>query len=168
MWILLEEPKTEARVSSELIVQQSQKKWGLVSGSVYKIGRVEGDITCPQDSSVSKSHATISVISKSTQSRPEVVLEDVGSKYGTQLNDGILAESQRLATNKGESQALKKPWVLSSGDRVRFGVAYSIFRLMWVDLDVTGSMLKDRKGRSSLNGYLEAVGTKLKDITFVP
>ena len=164
MWVLLEEPKTEARVSTELIVQRSQRKWGLAPGLVYKIGRGEKeDIKCKGDASVSKSHATISVISKSSQSRPEVVLEDVGSKYGTHLNDGILAESQRLATNKGESRALKKPRMLSSGDRVRFGVAYSIFRLMWIELEVTGSMLRDREERNRLGGWLEAVGSKLQD-----
>ena len=164
MWVLLEEPKTEARVSTELIVQRSQRKWGLAPGIVYKIGRGEKeDIKCKGDSSVSKSHATISVITKSSQSRPEVVLEDVGSKFGTHLNDGILAESQRLATNKGESRALKKPRMLSSGDRVRFGVAYSIFRLMWIDLEVTGSMLRDREERRSLGGWLEAVGSELRD-----
>ena len=165
MWVLLEEPRTEGRVSSELLVQQSLKKWGLVPGSIYKIGRMEGDndITCPQDSSVSKRHASITVMTRSPQARPEVVLEDVGSKYGTHLNDGILAESQRLATNKGVSRALKKPRVMSAGDRVRFGVAYSIFRLMWIDLEVTGSMLRDKEERSNLAGWLEPVGAKLQD-----
>ena len=165
MWVLLEEPRTEGRVSSELLVQQSLKKWGLVPGSIYKIGRMEGDndITCPQDSSVSKRHASITVMTRSPQARPEVVLEDVGSKYGTHLNDGILAESQRLATNKGVSRALKKPRVMSAGDRVRFGVAYSIFRLMWIDLEVTGSMLRDKEERSNLAGWLEPLGAKLQD-----
>ena len=163
MWVLLEEPKTESRINSELLVQLSQKKWGLVPGSVYKIGRLEGDIVCNDDSSVSKKHATISVISRSPRSRPEVVLEDCGSKYGTHLNDGIIAESQRLATSRGVSRALKKPHVMASGDRFRFGVAFSIFRLKWIDLEVTGSMLRDRAERSNLGGWLEAVGTKLHD-----
>ena len=163
MWVLLEEPRTEGRVSSELLFQQSQNKWGLVPGSIYKIGRMEGDITCPQDSSVSKRHASITVMTRSPQARPEVVLEDVGSKFGTHLNDGILAESQRLATNKGVSRALKKPRVMAPGDRVRFGVAYSIFRLMWIDLEVTGSMLRDKEERSNLAGWLETVGAKLQD-----
>lgn len=163
MWVLLEEPKTESRMNSELLVQLSPKKWGLVSGSVYRIGRLEGDIVCNDDSSVSKRHATISVISRSPQSRPEVVLEDLGSKYGTHLNDGIIAESQRLATSRGVSRALKKPQVMLSGDRFRFGVAFSIFRLKWIDLEVTGSMLRDRAERNNLGGWLEAVGTKLYD-----
>jgi len=163
MWVLLEEPKTETRINSELLVQLSQRKWGLVPGSMYRIGRLEGDIVCTDDSSVSKKHATISVISRSPQSRPEVILEDLGSKYGTHLNDGIIAESQRLVTSRGVSRALKKPQVMSSGDRFRFGVAFSIFRLKWIDLEVTASMLRDRAERSNLAGWLEAVGTKLQD-----
>ena len=115
---------------------------------------------------MSKNHAQITVVTKSGQSKPDVVLEDVGSKFGTHLNDGILAESQRLASNKGETRALKKPRILESGDRIRFGVAYSIFQLMWIELEVTGSMLRDREERTNLAGWLEDVspGTELKSV----
>ena len=55
------------------------------------------------------------------------------------------------------TQALRKPRVLVSGDRVRFGVAYTIFRLVWAELEVTSSMLRDREEKLSLSGWLEAV-----------
>ena len=123
-------------------------------GQSYKIGRIGADITCPTDSSVSKSHAKITVVTKQGHTRPEVVLEDVGSKFGTHMNDGILAESQRLAGAGGVSRALTKPRILQDGDRIRFGVAYSIFRLKWLELEVTCSMLRDK---SELNTWLSAV-----------
>ena len=119
---------------------------------------MDGDISCPTDSSVSKNHAKISVVSKQSETRPEVVLEDVGSKFGTHLNDGILAESQRLAGGGGVSRALKKPRMLQDGDRIRFGLAYSIFRLVWLELEVTSSMLRDK---SELNKWLSAVESGL-------
>jgi len=137
-------------------------QWGLIPGQTYTVGRTEGEVKCSKDSSVSKTHARINVLTGGTGDRPEVMLEDVGSKYGTHLNDGILAESQRLADNDGKiSRALKKPVKLKDNDRMRFGVAYSIFRLKWVKLDVTSSMLKDKK---TLDSWLMEIeeGTKVQ------
>jgi len=136
--------------------------WGLLPGQTYNIGRTEGDVKCSKDSSVSRSHARINVLTGGTGDKPEVMLEDVGTKYGTHLNDGILLESQRLADNDGTiSRALKKPVKLKDNDRMRFGVAYSIFRLKWVQLEVTTSMLKDKKPLDSWLMEIDS-GTKVR------
>ena len=44
--------------------------------------------------SVSKLHAKLTVGLSKGQGKPEVVLEDIGSKFGTHMNSGILSESQ--------------------------------------------------------------------------
>ena len=56
--------------------------------------------------------------------------------------------------------------LLESGDKVRFWLAYSIFQIMWIELEVTGSMLRDREERTNLAGWLENVspGTELKSV----
>ena len=108
---------------------------------------------------MSKSHAQFIVSNVQAQERPKVMLEDVGSKFGTHLNAGILQESQRLAAGSGTniSRAMKKPQVVIDNDRIRFGVAYSIFRLKWVELDVTSSMLRDRTERSNLSKWVSSI-----------
>jgi len=159
MWVLIQEPISGGAIDS---TECGLGQWGLVPGQTYTVGRVEGEVVCAKDSSVSKTHARITVLSGGKGDRPEVMLEDVGSKYGTHLNDGILAESQRLADNDGKiSRALKKPVKLKDNDRMRFGVAYSIFRLKWVSLVVTSSMLKDKKILDSWLMEIET-GTKVQ------
>ena len=59
--------------------------------------------------------------------------------------------------------------LLESGDKVRFWLAYSIysiFQIMWIELEVTGAMLRDREERTNLAGWLENVspGTELKSV----
>jgi len=165
MWILVQEPKADSELNSDQILHKAENKWGLVAGQVYKVGRLDADIICQSDTSVSKAHAKISVVSRPSQGRPEVLLEDVGSKYGTHLNDGILAESQRLAANgQAVSRALTKPQILKDSDRIRFGVAYSIFRLKWMDYEVTSSMIRVASEKNNLGIWLEDVqpGTKVE------
>eukprot|EP00092_Neocalanus_flemingeri_P092321 GFUD01117184.1.p1 GENE.GFUD01117184.1~~GFUD01117184.1.p1 ORF type:complete len:829 (+),score=224.00 GFUD01117184.1:76-2562(+) len=157
MWVLIQEPMSGGAID---VTECGLVQWGLVPGQTYTVGRVEGEVLCAKDSSVSKTHARITVLSGGNGDRPEVMLEDVGSKYGTHLNDGILAESQRLADNDGKiSRALKKPVKLKDNDRMRFGVAYSIFRLKWISLVVTSSMLNDKK---VLNSWLMEIETGTK------
>ena len=69
-------------------------KWGLVPGQTFTVGRMVGDITNGKDSSMSKSHAKLTVRETRGSDRPEVILEDVGSKFGTHLNENILLGSQ--------------------------------------------------------------------------
>lgn len=159
MWVLIQEPMKGGIIDgSDCGVGQ----WGLIAGQTYTVGRTEGEVKCAKDSSVSRTHARISVLTGGKEDRPEVMLEDVGTKYGTHLNDGILAESQRLADNDGKvSRALKKPVKLKDNDRMRFGVAYSIFRLKWVKIEVTSSMLKDKKVLDAWLMEIEA-GTKVQ------
>jgi len=158
MWVLIQEPMMGGAIEGP---DCGLAQWGLLPGQTYTIGRTEGDVKCSKDPSVSRSHARINVLTGAAEGRPEVMLEDVGTKYGTHLNDGILAESQRLADNDGRiSRALKKPVKLKDNDRMRFGVAYSIFRLKWVKMEVITSMLKDKK---SLEAWLTEIesGTKV-------
>ena len=134
-----------------------QRRWGLLPGEKYSLGRLEGDITLPSDNSISKSHATITVSSSNPGHRPGLVLEDVGSRFGTFVNEEIISESQRLATSKKDSvsRALKKPHIMKENDRVRLGVAYTIFTLKWINIEVTSSMLKSK---DSLNAWLKVMG----------
>lgn len=127
-------------------------------GRSYTVGRVAGDISAPWDTSVSKDHAKITVFQSEDSSRPKVVLENTGAKLGTYMNEDILAESQRLAATPGalsKSNALKKPRVLEENDRIRFGVAYSIFRLKWMELTVTSSMLNSKEDKADLTLWLQ-------------
>jgi len=159
MWVLIQEPMKGGAIEGP---ECGLACWGLLPGQTYTIGRTEGDVKCPKDLSVSRSHARINVLTGGGGDKPEVMLEDVGTKYGTHLNDGILAESQRLADNDGKvSRALKKPVKLKDNDRIRFGVAYSIFRLKWVKMEVITSMLKDKK---PLDSWLKEIepGSKVQ------
>jgi len=160
MWVLIQEPMKGGAIEGP---ECGLASWGLIPGQTYTIGRTEGDVKC-SDPSVSRSHARINVLTGGAGDKPEVMLEDVGTKYGTHLNDGILAESQRLADNDGKvSRALKKPVKLKDNDRIRFGVAYSIFRLKWVKMEVITSMLKDKK---PLDSWLKEIepGTKIQGL----
>merc|ERR1719167_1575981 len=118
-------------------------------GNSYTVGKdgktdIEG---VGNDQSVSKLHGKFTVGPPVVGGKPEVTLEDIGSKYGIHLNSGILSESQRLAkTNSGMvSKAVSKPVKLKDNDRIRFGVMFSIFRLKWITLCVTSSMLKTKR-----------------------
>ena len=152
MWVLIQEPVDGRKMMGS---ESGLDQWGLVPGQTYTIGRTEGEIRCSKDSSVSRTHARISVLKIDNEDRAEVMLEDVGTKYGTHLNSGILFESQRLAENEDGkiSRALKKPVKLKDNDRMRFGVAYSIFRLKWVKFEVSSSMLKDKKVVGNRRSY---------------
>ena len=64
-------------------------RYGLASGKTYLVGRSPGcHIKTRGDTSMSKSHARIDVVRKEGVDRPEVVLEDSGSKFGTHVNQG--------------------------------------------------------------------------------
>merc|ERR1719228_2583779 len=96
MWVFIQEPKGGWSIQGP---ESGVAFWGLVPGSSYTVGRegkadIEG---VGKDVSVSKLHAKLSVGPPVKEGRPEVTLEDIGSKFGTHLNSGILSESQRLA-----------------------------------------------------------------------
>ena len=131
-------------------------KWGLMPGNTYTLGRVNSDITIPSDTAVSKSHATITVRPGRGSARPEVILEDVGSKFGIHLNDGILAQYPKL------SKSLKEPYKMKDNDRVRLGVGFTIFRLIWSEFHVTSSMMRTRPDKQNLVEMLKKIDSRLE------
>ena len=140
-------------------------KWALMAGQTYTLGRVDSDITIASDTSVSKSHALITVRPGRGSARPEVILEDVGSKFGIHLNDGILAGTvarPRKANTAVLSKSLKEPYKMKDNDRIRLGVAFTIFRLIWVELHVTSSMMKTRPDKQNLVEIMKKVDSRLE------
>jgi len=158
MWVLIQEPKGGGPIEG---FESGIASWCLVSGNVYTVGRTaESTIQSPGDTSISKQHAKLVVNpspSAKAGERPEVLLEDLGSKFGTHLNAGIMSESQRLVTDANGvlSRALTKPVRLKDNDRLRFGVMFSIYRLRWLSLQVTSSMLKSKRELEGWLGQLE-------------
>ena len=162
MWVLVAESRADnVRRDSNLRPDPSQSsgvpesKWGLIPGHTLTVGRHEGDINNTRDSSMSKSHAKFTVIQGEGSDRPRVILEDVGSKFGTFLNNNILQGSQSAPLRS--VQALKKPYEMKEGDRVRFGVGFSIYNLTWIDLHVTSSMLKNGGEKKHLEALLKKI-----------
>ena len=163
MWVLLEELKADnIRRDPNLGPDPPQNKWGLVPGETFTVGRMEGDITNERDSSMSKRHAKLTVRQTRGSGRPEVILEDVGSKFGTHLNENILLGSHLLSAKSPVGvKSLKEPYKMKEGDRVRFGVD-SIYSLTWLDFHVTCSMLKHREDKRSLENLLKKIDQKWK------
>ena len=170
MWVLVQEDQ-EASIllesqpngtPSQVSFSDPLDKWGLMPGQTYSLGRMNSDITTTSDTSVSKSHATITVRPGRGSARPEVILEDVGSKFGIHLNDGILAGTAALPRRSAIlSKSLKEPYSMKDNDRVRLGVAYTIFRLIWSELHVTSSMMRTRD-KQSLVEMLKKIDSRLE------
>ena len=164
MWVLVQEDQqASAQLESQpngtpspVSFSDPLDKWGLMPGKTYSLGRVDSDITIPSDTAVSKSHATITVRPGRGSARPEVILEDVGSKFGIHLNDGILAKYPKL------SKSLKEPYKMKDNDRVRLGVGFTIFRLIWSEFHVTSSMMKTRADKQSLVEMMKKIDSRLE------
>ena len=104
MWVLVQESQEASMqlesqpngTPSQVSFSDPLDKWALMPGKTYTLGRLDSDITIASDTSVSKSHAKITVRPGRGSARPEVILEDVGSKFGVHLNEGILAGTVAL------------------------------------------------------------------------
>jgi len=171
MWVLVQEPKEGGRITG---MESGAGSWALPVGEQVSIGSGEqADIQGVwKDTSMSRQHANLTVTAPTSSStpaaaRPEVVLVDVGSKFGTHLNSGVLSESQRLAeTASGRiSKAIDKPVKLRDNDRIRFGVMFSVFRLKWVDFHVTSSMLRSK---APVEGWLGGLGAGRLEAQWTP
>lgn len=133
------------------IVRQIRKMWiltpeqseggfhYLLPGQEYVVGRKNCDILLPNDQSISRAHAHLTVTDQT------LTLKDT-SKYGTFVN------SQQLAENT--------PVNLNSGDEVTFGVFHSKFSVEHLKLVVCSSCL-DNDGKASLSQVLLSLGGKL-------
>ncbi|KAF7669724.1 hypothetical protein LDENG_00146990 [Lucifuga dentata] len=111
----------------------------LLSSKDYRVGRKNCDIILPNDQSISRAHAVL------TLTEQALTLKDT-SKYGTFLNN------QRLTENT--------PVDLKTGDSVTFGVFESKFVVDCQKLVVCSSCL-DNDGKASLTNVLPPLGGKL-------
>ncbi|XP_066962802.1 nibrin isoform X1 [Macrobrachium rosenbergii] len=138
MWVLVkEDSKTDTQQSEpKKEAESSVKIHYLICGPSLVVGRKASHILLPGDNSISRQHASITIIQnvnnlKNPNVLPEVKLKDLGAKYGTYVNDGI-EHNQKLLDER----------VLVSGDRVRFGLIDNVWRLKHQDLIVTTSALQ--------------------------
>ncbi|XP_056142395.1 nibrin isoform X2 [Lampris incognitus] len=111
----------------------------LLPGKEYVVGRKNCDILLPNDQSISRDHARLTVADQT------LTLKD-SSKYGTCVNN------QRLADNQ--------PLKLNSGDNVIFGVFQSKFRVDFEKVVVCSSCL-DNDAKVLLSQALLPLGGKL-------
>ncbi|XP_047489469.1 nibrin-like isoform X2 [Penaeus chinensis] len=110
----------------------------LPCGPTLMVSRREGHILLRDDNSISRQHASITVTHsmsdlKNITALPKVNLSELGSKYGTFVNEGI---------EKNRKLAVKSTTELNDGDRIRFGMLTNVWRLGYKPLVVTASTLK--------------------------
>eukprot|EP01062_Namystynia_karyoxenos_P082923 TRINITY_DN9431_c1_g2_i1.p1 TRINITY_DN9431_c1_g2~~TRINITY_DN9431_c1_g2_i1.p1 ORF type:complete len:664 (+),score=154.46 TRINITY_DN9431_c1_g2_i1:112-2103(+) len=124
-------------------------EWRLRCGAEYAVGRKEGecDLLIVGDKSISRCHAVVRVAghkcSADPAARPEVVVSDRKSTYGTHVG------GQQLSAGADR--------VLSEGDSVKFGYFASIFSLRWEPISVVcTNTTADTKGL--LRTALDRVG----------
>ncbi|KAJ3145722.1 hypothetical protein HDU86_000814 [Geranomyces michiganensis] len=100
------------------------------------VGRKAADLVLPNEKSVSRSHAVITIHSDDAEAvraqtdpafRHTVTLQDAGAKFGTYLN--------------GNNRQVAKE-VLNDGDVVQFGTGAARFRLAWIPVVLTASGLR--------------------------
>ena len=103
-------------------------------GYSYKVGKHNAQIKLVEDTSVSKVHAEISC-----NSNGDVSIKDVGSKYGTYVGERAVVSSenhsQELRLDKDQTKILK------NGERVKFGLQSSLFKLKKKKLVICTSCL---------------------------
>ena len=118
--------------------QRPNVAFGLIEGGKYLVGRSTFD--CNNDNSVSRSHARVTV------KNHEVFLEDLGSRYGTYVGEKAIVSSQNNSQedrlDKGqESQVFQ-------GQRVRFGLLSSLFKLQKSDFNICTSSLTNAESET--------------------
>ncbi|XP_051573803.1 nibrin-like [Myxocyprinus asiaticus] len=111
----------------------------LLPGQVYVVGRKNCEILLPNDQSISRVHAHLTVTEQA------ITLKDC-SKYGTFIND------EKLETGSTRT--------LQPGDRLTFGVFQSKFRLEKECVVVCSSCVNNQ-GKVSLSHDVRSVGGRL-------
>lgn len=111
----------------------------LLPSKQYVVGRKNCDVLLPNDQSISRAHANLTVTDQA------LTLKD-SSKYGTFVNN------QRLSENEVKN--------LEPGDSVTFGVFHSKFSVESQKIVVCSSCL-DNDGKASLSQALLALGGKM-------
>ena len=110
-------------------------------GVEVTIGRIKADVSIGDDPSVSRNHAKLKVeeASSSQQSqghgqgrllRPKVILEDLGSSFGTYVGEEAIALSGNVSESQERRQVgrLKGQRVISNDTRIRFGLHSTLFK----------------------------------------
>lgn len=114
----------------------------LTDSKKYTVGRsAQSDLGLLDDTSVSRDHAVI------YRSSSGVRVEDIGSRYGVYVNDGI---------DKNRAIGKKTPVDLEVGHIVRFGRLENTFRLENIEIKVCTSTLSP-EGNENLQKQLKVI-----------
>ncbi|XP_017137435.1 nibrin [Drosophila miranda] len=111
------------------LTKEDEKFVLLPNKPVYTVGRLSTDLILLEDLSISRTHVRLHLPSEKDG---ELQIEDVGSKYGTFLNNDI-PRNKRMATNTLTP--------LPVGFRVRFGATTNIWQVRQMELVTTASAL---------------------------
>jgi len=83
---------------------------------------------------------------------PSIIITDLGSKFGTYVNDGIDSKVK---------VSVREPQILGSSDRFRFGLQWNHYRIEYMPLLVTTSTMKNV---SALKETIGALGAHLVSV----
>ncbi|XP_002007605.4 nibrin [Drosophila mojavensis] len=97
------------------------------SKATYTIGRLSTDVILSEDLSISRTHVKIC-----PSNGGSLTVEDLGSRYGTFINDDI---------ERSKKMSAKTPTPLHIGDRIRFGALKNVWKLSQLKLLTTASAL---------------------------
>lgn len=97
---------------------------------VYTVGRLSTDLILGDDLSISRTHVRICLPSAATGE--SLTVEDLGSKYGTFINNDIAANKKMKP---------KTATTLQVGDKIRFGALKNVWKLEELKLVTTPSSL---------------------------
>ncbi|XP_065360588.1 nibrin [Calliphora vicina] len=117
----------------------------------YSVGRMGADVELQDEICVSRAHAAFHLVKSEEQYKLE--LEDLGSKYGTFLNQDI---ETNTALVKGRKIGLK------NDDIIRFGRLQNIWKVQFMTIKTAISSLS-REDTLLLQKYVTALGGKILD-----
>ncbi|XP_062133154.1 nibrin [Drosophila sulfurigaster albostrigata] len=116
---------------------------------VYTVGRLSTDLILSEDLSISRTHVRLCL--PSTDNKKPLSVIDLGSKYGTYINNDIPLNKKMPA---------KTLTPLQVGDNIRFGALKNIWQLSQLKLATTPSSLS-RSELEELQQLLQPLGAFL-------
>jgi hypothetical protein len=148
MWFFIHEPED----SPEVDIYSKRPKWVLLPGVTYLVGRADDEdkmvkkadiYLTNHDPTFSRRHAKITVVKKENSVQSEVVVEDLDSSHGTRIDQHIDNPAVGIENfiRDGSTNCITEPVTLKDKSRIGFG--HTTFRLLWIQLEVITSMLKD-------------------------
>ncbi|KAH8369777.1 hypothetical protein KR093_000953, partial [Drosophila rubida] len=117
--------------------------------TTYTIGRLSTDLILAEDLSISRTHVRLCLSSTSTDE--PLTLVDLGSKFGTYINNDI-ALNKKMPANT--------PTALQLGDKIRLGALKNIWQVSQLELVTTPSSLA-RSELEELQKILQPLGAAL-------